>query len=187
MKGGRLFGWLASHTVSVFSSHRNKNAVVTSYTKIVLRTPLLANKSRVAMSSSNEPGLVTRILRMLLVHRGQHQFRDWFSDDDLDLFKSGHSQLHTLEPFYQRYQSNMERELKEICEKEGVGTTEEEIIAGLENARDESDEWKQLDILIKSLTDPAIFYKMMTRRADRRANKLKQRFEGLKSSKEKRK
>ena len=65
--------------------------------------------------------------------------------------------------------------------------SEEEIIAGLENARDESDEWKQLDILIKSLTDPAIFYKMMTRRADRRANKLKQRFEGLKSSKEKRK
>tara|TARA_B100000780_G_scaffold260536_1_gene212388 strand:+ start:229 stop:486 length:258 start_codon:yes stop_codon:yes gene_type:complete len=85
----------------------------------------------------------------------------------------------------------MERKLKEICEKEGVGTSEEEIIAGLENARDESDEWKQLDILIKSMTDPAIFYKMMTRRADRRANKLKQQFEGLKSmsanSKEKRK
>ncbi len=141
--------------------------------------------------SKKEPGLVTRILRMLLVHRGQHQFRDWFSDDDLDLFKSGHSQLHTLEPFYLRYQSNMERKLKEICEKEGVGTSEEEIIAGLENARDESDEWKQLDILIKSMTDPAIFYKMMTRRADRRANKLKQQFEGLKSmsanSKEKRK
>ena len=132
------------------------------------------------MSTKPVPTLVTRILRSLLIQRGQNLFKDWFTDEEIALFRSGTNQLHVLEPYFERYQQIMESNLKEICTKEGIGDSDQEIIQALEEIKDSSNDWKKLDKMVDSMTDPNVFYKLMRRKADKNYDNAKKQFEGLK-------
>ena len=125
-------------------------------------------------------GLVTRILRSLLVTRGRCIFKQWFTDDEIALFRSGINQIHVLEPYFIRYQDVMETALKKICAEEGIGEVESEIMKALKDARDV----KQLDKMVDSMTNSSIFYKLMRRRADKNHDAARRQFDGLKRMKQ---
>ena len=113
-----------------------------------------------------------------MVDRGKHCFRDWFSEEEILSFRTSAN----LEPFFERYQAKMEASLIDFCKREEGLETTEDIVNALERARDETDEYKQLDKLINSMSKREVFFKMMRRRADRLWNKKQSTMDRLKEA-----
>ena len=134
--------------------------------------------SQAPPSASPRPSLITRLLRSLMVDRGRHCFRDWFSEDEILSFRTSAN----LEPLFERYQERMEASLVDFCRREEGLETPVDIASALERARDETEEYKQLDKLINSMSRREVFFKMMRRRADRLWDKKQSTMDRLKQA-----
>lgn len=70
----------------------------------------------------------------------------------------------------------------DFCRREEGLETPVDIASALERARDETEEYKQLDKLINSMSRREVFFKMMRRRADRLWDKKQSTMDRLKQA-----
>ena len=118
-----------------------------------------------------------RLMRRLMVERGKHCFRDWFTEEEILSFRTSAD----VEGLFERYQEKMEASLTAFAQEEDASLeTPEDIVRALERARDETEEYRQLDKLVNAIGRREVFFKMMRRRADRLWEKREQSMARLK-------
>ena len=111
--------------------------------------------------------LITKLNLKLLQDRGRHCFNDWFTAEEIAMFRDGGSVRHdALEDLFVRYQERMEAALEDFAAEEGLRDASE-IIDALRQTRDERDEWKKLDKMIDTMTKKELFFIMMQKKAER--------------------
>ena len=131
----------------------------------------MSSSSSSSSSAPAGPSLIMRLMRRLMVERGKHCFRDWFTEEEILSFRTSAN----VEGLFERYQRKMEASLTAFAHEEDAGLeTPEDIVRALERARDETDEYRQLDKLVNSIGRREVFFKMMRRRADRLWEKREQ-------------
>tara|TARA_B100000795_G_scaffold269686_1_gene259931 strand:- start:3285 stop:3605 length:321 start_codon:yes stop_codon:yes gene_type:complete len=98
------------------------------------------------------------------------RFREWFTSDEIDLFRDN-PDTSQLIPLFERFQNKMEDVLMKHARNSGLDSAEE-LVHALSEARAENpEEWKTLNNLIDSMTEKELFFKMMQGRAEKNAAK----------------
>ena len=109
--------------------------------------------------------LIGRLNEKLLRGRGRHCFEEWFTPAEVDVFRDN-ADLTQMDPLYYRYMEKMEAAMSDFSQEEGLASAME-IFQALEACRDETNEYKQLDKMIDTMSKKEEFFIMMQKRAER--------------------
>ena len=107
--------------------------------------------------------LIRRLTHKLLVGRGKHCFKDWFSADEIDLFHDN-PDITQLDPLFDRYKSRMENALEDFAESEGLKGTNEIMDAIQNDSESDRAEHAKLMQMIDTMSKKEDFFIMMQKR-----------------------